>query len=132
MSPIPVDRTLAAAFLALLVITGAVLFTSSSGVTGYAFSAGPHACSAEPLDPHNEQPVSAAAANGMQPSAGEHRLDDARVIAALRQVMQDHGVVTLLHYPCGDMAWAGPVITALQVRRRQGSCLLWCGHQCSA
>ena len=126
MPLILVDRNLAAAFLALLVITGAVLFTGSSA-RGNAFSAGPHACAAEPPDPHENQSNGAAAANGTRPSAaGEHRLDDARVIAALRQVIQDHDAATLLHYPCGDMAWAGPIVMALQVRRglRQGSGLL--------
>ncbi len=115
-----VDRTLAAAFLALLVITGALLLTGSSA-GGYAsLLAGPHACSAEPPDPHDvyHQPASAVDANDTRPSAaaGELRLDDGRVIAALRQVVEEHGVKTLLHYPCGDMARAGPVITALQVR----------------
>ena len=133
MPLILVDRSLAAAFLALLVFTGAVLFTGSSA-TGNAFSAKPHACAAEPPDPQDNQPTGAAAANGTRPSAaGKHRLDDARVIAALRRVIQDHDVATLLHYPCGDMAWARPVITAVQVGRgvcgRDQACRR--GHRCS-
>ena len=50
------------------------------------------------------------------------------MIAALRRVIQDNDVATMLHYPCGDMAWAGPVITAVQVGRGQwqGSGLVTC------
>ena len=114
MRPILVDRNLAAASLVLLAVTGAAVLIGSSS-RGNAFLLWPYACFPEPPDPR-DQPASAATADGAQPSAaGERRLDDDRVIAALRRVIQDHGVATLLHYPCGDMAWAGPVVTAVQV-----------------
>ena len=57
------------------------------------------------------------AANGtVLPPGPAGRLDGDHVLGVLRAVIEAHAVGTLLHYPCGNMSWAGPVIAALQVR----------------
>ena len=61
------------------------------------------------------QPI--AAEDGTAPQAEPvGRLGRDRVVAVLREVINTHDVATLLHYPCGDMGWAGPIIAAVQVR----------------
>ena len=111
-----VDRSLVAAFSGLLLLGGAALFTGHTSFRPGPWPAGPHACFAEPPADPRRQPLATAAVNGTRFAAEDGRLDDGRVVAALREVIQAYRLSHLLHYPCGDMAWAGPVVAALQVR----------------
>ena len=111
--PLPAADRLLATAVVLLFISSAALLTGSS-CRRDAWSADRDACTQELPEPHRHPRD--ADANRTRLLGGVGRLDDDSVVAALRQVIQAHGVATLLHYPCGDMAWAGPVIAAIQVR----------------
>ena len=133
------ERLLFGASLCLLALAGERLLGGGAGSgAGYGYAADHDACLARPHDvlrrgrgswtpaaaasaavktgkPRTESGQLAANATALPRGPAAGRLDGERVVEVLRAVIEEHAVGTLLHYPCGDMGWAGPVIAAVQV-----------------